>query len=106
LRLKDQNQLLSDTLLIGEYLKIRAKLLTKKTKRDEHLKQSFVLQHQINESRKHLRNTATARKRSGRSHYEEKQLLSYSSINIFELIEAKHLDYKMIDAILASIKNF
>jgi hypothetical protein len=45
----------------------------------------------------------TARKRSGR--IEEKQLLILlSSINIFELIEAKHLDYKMIDAILASIK--
>ncbi|SDW56301.1 FUSC family protein [Flavobacterium degerlachei] len=106
---KDQNQLLSDTLLlIGEYLKIRAKLLTKKTKRDEHLKQSFVLQHQINEKQETLRETLlTARKRSGRSHYEEKQLLILiSSINIFELIEAKHLDYKMIDAIFGEHKEF
>jgi hypothetical protein len=48
----------------------------------------------------------TARKRSGRSHYEEKQLLILlSSINIFELIEAKHLDYKMIDAIFGEHKN-
>jgi hypothetical protein len=74
--IKDQNQLLSDTLLlIGEYLKIRAKLLTKKTKRDEHLKKLLV-QHQINEKQETLRETLlTARKRSGRSHYEEKQLL-------------------------------
>lgn len=106
---KDQNQLLSDTLLlIGEYLKIRAQLLTKKTKRDEQLKQSFVLQHQINEKQETLRETLlTARKRSGRSHYEEKQLLILlSSINIFELIEAKHLDYKMIDAIFGEHKEF
>jgi uncharacterized membrane protein YccC len=107
--IKDQNQLLSDTLrLIGEYLKIRAKLLTKKTKRDEHLKQSLVLQHQINEKQETLRETLlTARKRTGRSHYEEKQLLILlSSINIFELIEAKHLDYKMIDTIFGEHKEF
>jgi uncharacterized membrane protein YccC len=106
---KDQNQLLSDTLLlIGEYLKIRAKLLTKKNKRDGYLKQSLVLQHQINEKQETLRETLlTARKRSGRSHYEEKQLLILlSSINIFELIEAKHLDYKMIDAIFGEHKEF
>lgn len=106
---KDQNQLLSDTLLlIGEYLKLRAKLLTKKTARDEHLKKSFVLQHQINEKHETLRETLlTSRKRSGRSHYEEKQLLILlSSINIFELIEAKHLDYKMIDSIFGEHKEF
>jgi uncharacterized membrane protein YccC len=106
---KDQNQLLSDTLrLIGEYLKLRAKLLTKKTKRDERLKQSFVLQNQINEKHETLRETLlTARKRSGRSHYEEKQLLILlSSINIFELIEAKHLDYKIIDHIFGQRKEF
>jgi hypothetical protein len=68
---KDQNQLLSDTLLlIGEYLKLRATF--KKTTRDEYLKQSFVLQHQINEKHETLRETLlTARKRSGRSHYEK-----------------------------------
>jgi uncharacterized membrane protein YccC len=106
---KDQNQLLSDTLrLIGDYLKLRAKLLTKKTKRDERLKQSFVLQNQINEKHETLRETLlTARKRSGRSHYEEKQLLILlSSINIFELIEAKHLDYKTIDSIFGQRKEF
>jgi uncharacterized membrane protein YccC len=106
---KDQNQLLSDMLLlIGEYLKIRAKLLTKKTKRDEYLKQTFVLQHQINEKQETLREILlTTRKRSGRAHYEEKQLLILiSSINIFELIEAKHLDYKMIDDIFGEHKQF
>lgn len=106
---KDQNQLLSDTLyLIGAYLKLRAKLLTKKTKRDTLLKQIFVLQHQINEKHETLRETLlTERKRSGRSRYEEKQLLIFiSSINIFELIEAKHLDYNMIDGIFGARKEF
>nr|WP_321231099.1 FUSC family membrane protein [uncultured Psychroserpens sp.] len=106
---KDQNQLLSDTLLlIGEYLKLRAKLLTKKTKRDDILKQTFVLQHQINEKHETLRETLlTVRKRSGRSRYEEKQLLIFiSSINIFELIEATHLDYQMIDGIFGERKEF
>lgn len=106
---KDHNQLLSDTLLfIGEYLKLRAKLLTKKTKRDENLKQTFVLQNKINEKHETLRETLlTARKRSGRSRYEEKLLLVFvSSIKIFELIEAKHLDYKMIDDIFGKRKEF
>jgi uncharacterized membrane protein YccC len=106
---KDQNQLLSDTLMLtGEYLKLRAKLLTKKTKRDQYLKQSFVLQNQINEKHETLREIMlTVRKRSGRSHYDEKQLLiSLSSINILELIEAKHLDYEVIDTIFGEDKEF
>lgn len=106
---KDQNQLLSDTLLlIGKYLKLRARLLGKKSKRDESLKQVFVLQHLINDKHETLRESLlTARKRSGRSHYEEKQLLIFlSSINIFELIEAKHLDYEMIDGIFGEHKKF
>jgi len=106
---KDQNQLLSDTLsLIGDYLKLRAKLLTKKTKRDAILKQTFVLQNQINEKHETLRETLLIeRKRSGRSRYEEKQLLIFlSSINIFELIEAKHLDYNTIDRIFYERKKF
>jgi uncharacterized membrane protein YccC len=106
---KDQNQLLSDTLLlIGEYLKLRAKLLTKKTKRDELLKQTFFLQNQINEKHEILRETLLIeRKRSGRCHYEEKQLLIFlSSVNIFELIEAKHLDYKVMDAVFGKRKEF
>jgi len=106
---KEQNQLLSDTLLlIGKYLKLRAKLLTKKTKRDKNLKQTFGLQNQINEKHETLREALLAeRKNSGRSHYEEKQLLIFiSSINIFELIEAKHLDYKMIDNVFGKHKEF
>jgi uncharacterized membrane protein YccC len=106
---KAQNQLLSDVLLLmGEYLKLRAKLLSKKSKHDESLKQSFVLQHQINEKHETLRETLlTARKRSGRTHYEEKQLLIFlSSVNIFELIEAKHLDYKKIDDVFGEHKGF
>lgn len=106
---KDQNQLLSDSLLlIGKYLKLRAKLLTKKTKRDQILKETFVLQNLINEKHETLREVLlTARKRSGRSRYEEKQLLIFvSSIKIFELIEAKHLDYKMIDGIFGERKEF
>jgi uncharacterized membrane protein YccC len=106
---KDQNQLLSDTLLlIGKYLKLRARLLGKKSERDESLKQVFVLQHLINEKHETLRESLlTARKRSGRSHYEEKQLLIFlSSINIFELIEAKHLDYDMIDRVFGEQKKF
>lgn len=107
--IKDQNQLLSDTLfIIGKYLKIRAKLLTKQTERDEYFKQSLDLQHQINEKQETLRETLlSARKRSERSHYQEKQLLILlSSINIFELIEAKHLDYKMMDEIFGEHKEF
>jgi uncharacterized membrane protein YccC len=105
---KDQNQLLSDSLLlIGEYLKLRAKLLTKSINRDKHLRQTFVLQNQINEKHEILRETLlTARKLSGRSRYEEKQLLIFvSSIKIFELIEAKHLDYKRIDEIFGKHKK-
>jgi len=106
---KDQNQLLSDTLkIIGEYLILRAKLLTKKTKRDELLKKTFTLQNKINDKQETLREILlTKRKRSGPSHYEEKQLLILrSSINIFEIIEAKHLDYKMIDRIFGKRKKF
>jgi uncharacterized membrane protein YccC len=106
---KDQNQLLSDSmLLIGKYLKLRAKLLTKKSKRDKRMKETFALQHQINEKHETLRETLlTARKRSGRSRYEEKQLLIFlSSIKIFELIEAKYLDYKMIDSTFGEHKQY
>ncbi|BAO56038.1 FUSC family protein [Nonlabens marinus] len=106
---KDENQLLSDTLLLlGEYLKLRGKLLSKKEKRDDRLKKTFALQTQINEKQETLRETLlTARKRSGRSRYEEKQLLIFlSSIKIFELIEAKHLNYEIIDDVFEDHKRF
>ncbi len=106
---KDENQLLSDTLrLIGDYLKLRALLLTKKTKREALTQQTFLLQTQINEKHETLRETLlTERKRSGRSHYDEKQWLIFiSSINIFELIEAKHLDYNEIDRLFGNKKQY
>jgi uncharacterized membrane protein YccC len=99
---KDNNQLLSDTLrLVGKYLKLRAKLLTKIEEREALMQQVLVLQTQINEKHETLREVLlTERKRSGRSHYDEKQLLIFiSTINIFELIEAKHLDYNEIDRV-------
>lgn len=105
---KDKNQLLSDTLgLIGKYLKLRAKLLTKREEREALMKQALVLQTQINEKHETLREVLfTGRKRSGRSHYDEKELLIFiSSVNIFELVEAKHLDYHEIDRIFSDKKH-
>ncbi|MFT7352956.1 MAG: putative membrane protein YccC [Flavobacterium sp.] len=106
---KDKNQLLSDTLsLIGKYLKLRARLLTKRKERESLMQQTLALQTQINEKQETLREVFFAnRKRSGRSHYDEKELLIFlSSINIFELIEAKHLDYHEIDRLFADKKQF
>jgi uncharacterized membrane protein YccC len=104
---KDEIQFLSETLtLIGDYLKLRARLLTKKTKRQELMQQAFVLQSKINEKHETLRELLLLeRKRSGRSHYDEKHLLIFiSSVNIFELIEAKHLDYDEIDRLFSDKK--
>lgn len=104
---KDEIQFLSETLtLIGDYLKLRARLLTKKTKRQELMQQAFVLQSKINEKHETLRELLLLeRKRSGRSHYDEKHLLIFiSSVNIFELIEAKHLDYGEIDRLFPDKK--
>ncbi|MDN3666601.1 FUSC family membrane protein [Algibacter miyuki] len=105
---KDNNQLLADTLqLIGQYLKLRARLLTKKKKRETLIQEALVLQTQINEKHETLREALfTERKRSGRSHYDEKQLLIFiSTINIFEVIEAKHLDYNEIDRLFKDKKE-
>ncbi|MFD0932659.1 FUSC family membrane protein [Psychroflexus salinarum] len=106
---KDQNQLLSDTLhLIGDYLKLRAKLLTSTKDRDQRVQRNFSLQNQINDKHETLRETLlTARKRSGRSRYEEKQLLIFiSTIKIFELIEAEQMNYETIDKIFKDRKEF
>tara|TARA_R110000850_G_scaffold115256_3_gene230609 strand:+ start:40245 stop:42488 length:2244 start_codon:yes stop_codon:yes gene_type:complete len=105
---KDKNQLLSDTLgFIGQYLKLRAKLLTKRSEREALMQQVLILQTQINEKQETLREVLfTGRKRSGRSHYDEKELLIFiSSVNIFELIEAKHLDYHEIDRLFSDKKH-
>lgn len=105
---KDEIQFLSDSMtLIGEYLILRARLLTKKSKRHELIQKAFVLQSQINEKHETLRELLLLeRKRSGRSHYDEKHLLIFiSSVNIFELIEAKHLDYNEIDRLFSDRKH-
>lgn len=106
---KDKNQLLSDTLhLIGDYLKLRAKLLTSSEDRDQRIQQNFSLQNRINDKHETLRESLlTARKRSGRSRYEEKQLLIFiSTIKIFELIEAEQMNYDTIDKIFMDRKEF
>ncbi|WP_414652539.1 FUSC family protein [Gelidibacter sp.] len=105
---KDEIQFLSDSLtLIGAYLKLRARLLTKRTERQALIQQAFVLQSQINEKHETLRELLLLeRKRSGRSHYDEKHLLIFiSSVNIFEIIEAKHLDYNDIDRLFSDRKH-
>lgn len=104
---KDEIQFLSETLtLIGDYLKLRARLLTKRTKRQELMQQAFALQSQINQKQETLRELLLhGRKRSGRSHYDEKHLLIFlSSISIFELIEAKHINYAEIDRLFRDKK--
>lgn len=104
---KDEIQFLSETLsLIADYLKLRARLLTKKTKRQELMQEALALQSKINEKHETLRELLLLeRKRSGRSHYDEKHLLIFiSSVNIFELIEAKNLDYDEIDHLFSAKK--
>ncbi len=106
---KDQNQLLSDALLlVGKYLKLRAKLLTKKSTRDERFEEILNLQNQINDKHETLREIIySERKRSGRSRYEEKQLLIFlSTVQIFELIEATRLDYKTLDKVFGDQKKY
>jgi uncharacterized membrane protein YccC len=106
---KDNNQLLSDTLsLIGKYLKLRAKLLTERDERESLIQQTLVLQTQINSKHETLREALlTNRKRSGRSHGAEKQMLIFiSTVNIFELIEAKHLDYHEVDRLFGDKKQY
>lgn len=106
---KDNNQLLSDTLsLIGNYLKLRAKLLHEREERDSLIQQTLVLQTQINEKHETLREALlTNRRRSGRSHGDEKQMLIFiSTVNIFELVEAKQLDYHELDRLFADKKQY
>ncbi|MDW5289909.1 FUSC family protein [Formosa sp. PL04] len=97
---KDEDQVISETLLLtGKYLKIRAKLITKKTNRTKLQKELFLLQTQISEKHETLREMLlTERKRSGRSHFDEKRLLIFISlVDIFELALANNLDYTKID---------
>src|SRR5690606_5317015 len=88
--------------------KLRAKLLTEREERESLIQQTLVLQTQINSKHETLREALlTNRKRSGRSHGAEKQMLIFiSSINIFELIEAKHLDYHEVDRLFGDKKQY
>ena len=98
---KDEDQVISETLLLtGKYLKIRAKLISKKNNREKLQNELFLLQTQISEKHETLREMLlTERKRSGRSHFDEKRLLIFISlVDIFELALANNLDYTKIDA--------
>ncbi|SEA42845.1 FUSC family protein [Psychroflexus halocasei] len=97
---KDENQLLSETLeLTGDYLEVRARLLKASKDRESDIKKTFVLQSQINEKHETLRELLlTNRKRSGRSHFDEKRLLLFISlIDIFEMIVGNTWDYEKFD---------
>ncbi|QDO93995.1 hypothetical protein FNB79_08365 [Formosa sediminum] len=97
---KDEDQVISQTLLLtGKYLKVRAKLITKKSKRIALQNELFSLQTQISEKHETLREMLlTERKRSGRSHFDEKRLLIFISlVDIFELALANNLDYTKIN---------
>ena len=99
---KDDDQLLSETLkLTGEYLEIRAKLLIESNDREPLVKQTFVLQSQISEKHETLRELLLAtRKRSGRSHFDEKRLLMFIAlVDIYELVIANSWDYDKFDAL-------
>ncbi|AEH00051.1 FUSC family membrane protein [Lacinutrix sp. 5H-3-7-4] len=105
---KDDDQLLSDTLqLTGEFLKIRAKLLTKQNKREKNAKKALILQTQISEKHETLRESLLeGRKRSGRSFSNERRLLIFISlVDIFELALANSLDYSKIDSIFGLHKS-
>lgn len=106
---KDQNQLLSDTLHeLGKYLQLRTKLWASEDQREELVRKSFFLQNQINEKHETLREILlTQRKHSGLSPYEEKQLLMLrASVNMFELIEAMHIDNNQIHNIFVKHGNY
>ncbi|MBQ0786206.1 MAG: FUSC family protein, partial [Oceanihabitans sp.] len=105
---KDDDQLLSDTLsLTGQYLKIRAKLLTKPNKREKFSKKALILQTQISEKHETLRELLLeGRKRSGRSFSNERRLLIFISlVDIFELALANSLDYSKIDSLFGLHKT-
>ncbi|WP_107038598.1 FUSC family protein [Brumimicrobium mesophilum] len=105
---KDDDQLLSETLkLTGNYLKIRAKLLTSDSERETLVKQTYALQAQINEKHETLRELLlTNRKRSGRSHFDEKRLLIFISlVDIYELVIANSWDYEKFDNLFSDDKK-
>ena len=99
---KDDDQLLSETLkLTGYYLEVRAKLLKVSSDRETLIKQTLSLQSQITDKHETLREILLAnRKRSGRSHYDEKRLLMFIAlVDIYELVVANNWDYDYFDAL-------
>ncbi|MDP5041419.1 MAG: translation initiation factor IF-2 N-terminal domain-containing protein, partial [Paraglaciecola sp.] len=74
-----EDELLAEVLnLTGDYLKLRSELLSNKTNRKEVQLEQLKLQTQISEKHEVLREILlTARKSSGRSHFDEKRLLIF-----------------------------
>ncbi|QCX41012.1 hypothetical protein FF125_06615 [Aureibaculum algae] len=106
---KDQKKLLSDTLeLTGEYLKLRGRLLTERDLHDDLFKKILELQTKISEKHETLRESLLiTRRKTGRSHYEERRLLIFISlIDILELALANTLDYSKIDDLFNTKKNY
>ncbi|MBJ2175819.1 FUSC family protein [Aureibaculum sp. A20] len=106
---KDQKKLLSDTLeLTGEYLKLRGRLLTERNLHDDLFKKILELQTKISEKHETLRESLLInRRKTGRSHYEERRLLIFISlIDILELALANTLDYSKIDDLFNTKKNY
>lgn len=105
---KDQKQLLSDTLaLTGEYLQLRGQLLTNRELHDELFKRKLELQIEISDKHETLRESLLeSRRKSGRSHYEEKRLLIFISlVDVLELALANTIDYSKIDTLFHANKN-
>ncbi len=112
---KDEDELLKDTLkLTAHFFQIRAKLLNSNSARQELQIEGLKIQSEINEKHETLRESLlSARRRSGRSHYDEKRLLIFISlIDILELALAHTWNYDQLDELfkkqpecLASFQN-
>ncbi|WP_435137883.1 FUSC family membrane protein [Formosa sp. A9] len=105
----DDDQLLSDLLtLTGDYLITRANLFNKTIAHDELQKDLFQLQTQISDKQETLREILLAeRKRSGRSHFDEKRVLIFIAlVDIFELALANSLDYNKINTLFKANTDY
>lgn len=105
---KDEKQLLSESLaLSGEYLILRGKLLMERKSHDDLFKKILELQTKISDKHETLRESLlVTRRKSGRSHYEEKRLLIFIAlVDIIELAIANTIDYSKIDLLFKPEKN-
>ena len=105
---KDEDELLAEVLdLTGDFLKMRSDLLLFEERREEIQLEIIKLQTQINEKHEILREILLAkRRRSGRSHLDEKRLLIFISlVDILELSLANTLDYKRVDELFGNHKD-